>query len=481
MALRAVIDHPKFARLKMLLRSTKGPTLGYLEALWHFTGRYTPQGNIGKYSDEEIEAWIEWEGEPGALIAALLKAGWVDASEEHRLIVHDYHQHADDAAKLANKRSGCDFVTRREVPAVTKGAIVGAVSGESSDTSLYSRDSVPTVSGLPEPVPEPVPGSEPVPELEKFTQNAGASADDQPFGRKFEEDFPGGLDAEARILAEPGDSKVHLPPVRDDGASLSRSPTPSGIHRGSPESATGILEVLAKLGSEYESAEILAEAAKWDRFMAAEIQWNRAKPLAIDDEAVHFAKFEPALIFEAISLAWRSKHRFIRPELARIPRPEKAFSGPLAVFEHLPDRLKTPQVREALREFEEYGRQKPLMPWVPMTVLAKAKEWDKPVIDAGVLVEAVAFCIREGLPSIYPDRILNQRRRDGGKGGVAKDAVEFRKDPMEREDYIRKVDPALGLDELGREQMRRWDFKKNEWFDEVKWREERGQLSRATA
>src|ERR1700676_33196 len=42
MALRAVPDHPKFAALKAALGTPKGATLGWLEALWHFTGRFTP-------------------------------------------------------------------------------------------------------------------------------------------------------------------------------------------------------------------------------------------------------------------------------------------------------------------------------------------------------------------------------------------------------------------------------------------------------
>ena len=107
--------------------------MGYLEALWHFAGRYTPQGDIGKYSDAEIEAWIEWRGSPGQLIASIALSGWIDFSSTHRLLVHDWHDHADDATRLALKRKKLDFLSR-------------------------CPDSVPTVSGLP--VPEPVPEPE---------------------------------------------------------------------------------------------------------------------------------------------------------------------------------------------------------------------------------------------------------------------------------------------------------------------------------
>lgn len=135
LALRAVIEHPKFARLKSLLKCNRFVALGVLEGLWHFCGRYTPQGNIGKYSDAEIEAWIEWDGEEGALIAALTKARWIDADSTHRLLVHDWHLHADAATKLSLKRSGLSFVI---LP-----------------LSEHCCDTVATPLGLPVPEPEP--------------------------------------------------------------------------------------------------------------------------------------------------------------------------------------------------------------------------------------------------------------------------------------------------------------------------------------
>ena len=150
MALRSVPDHPKFHHLKSLLDCGRGEALGYLEALWHFCGKYTPQGDVGRYSDAQIEAWIEWRrGEPGSLIAALIASNWIEKSPTHRLIVHDWHDHADDATRLTLKRKRLDFVTR-------KGDTLATVSRQ-------CPDSVPTVSGLPEPEPEPEPVSPPSP------------------------------------------------------------------------------------------------------------------------------------------------------------------------------------------------------------------------------------------------------------------------------------------------------------------------------
>lgn len=112
MAKRGVIDHPKFQRLKVLLKLNRACALGYLEAAWQFTGRFTPQGNIGKYQDAEIEAWVEWDGEEGALIAALIKCGWLEEHPEHRLIVHDWCDHVDHTTAQALRRAGLEPIGR---------------------------------------------------------------------------------------------------------------------------------------------------------------------------------------------------------------------------------------------------------------------------------------------------------------------------------------------------------------------------------
>ncbi|MFP5236985.1 MAG: hypothetical protein ACLGSD_13870 [Acidobacteriota bacterium] len=147
MALRAVPDHPKFAELMAALEMPKFATLGALEAVWHFTGRFTPQGDIGKYTDAAIEAWAGWNGEPGRLIESLVTCRWIDADPVHRLLVHDWDQHADKATKNALMRSKRTFCT----PGVRTPSV------QHTNTNPESS----TVYRLPVPVPEPVPEPEP--------------------------------------------------------------------------------------------------------------------------------------------------------------------------------------------------------------------------------------------------------------------------------------------------------------------------------
>jgi hypothetical protein len=67
--------------------------------LRHFTGKFAPRGNVGKFFNQEIEDWIEWNGEEGKLVEALISTGWIDVCDGYRLVVHDWRKHADDTTK----------------------------------------------------------------------------------------------------------------------------------------------------------------------------------------------------------------------------------------------------------------------------------------------------------------------------------------------------------------------------------------------
>ena len=166
MALRAVIDHPKFFELKKLIVSGRGITLGYLEATWHFAGRFTPQGNIGKYTDGQIESWVEWHGEPGALVAALVASRWLDKDAAYRLLVHDWPQHADKATKNALVRAKLQFCT--PTPSVQN----GDMSVQNGD--MYSENALPYGLPVPEPVPVPEPGAGAGPYIARSENRHGA-------------------------------------------------------------------------------------------------------------------------------------------------------------------------------------------------------------------------------------------------------------------------------------------------------------------
>lgn len=101
----------KFLVLKKLLKQPRYAVIGILEGLWYMTAANAPDGAIGKFSDIEIAAWLEWEGEPSELINALVESRWLDRSPEHRLVVHDWHEHCPNYIKGNMKKHRRGFVT----------------------------------------------------------------------------------------------------------------------------------------------------------------------------------------------------------------------------------------------------------------------------------------------------------------------------------------------------------------------------------
>lgn len=116
---RGTPEHPKVAHLASILNINHAWAMGILEALWHFTARYAPQGDIGKHTDSVIAKAVYWErptGERGVtpeckLSGALVTAKWLDPSPIYRLIVHDWRDHADEAVRKFLSRHGLDFVS----------------------------------------------------------------------------------------------------------------------------------------------------------------------------------------------------------------------------------------------------------------------------------------------------------------------------------------------------------------------------------
>jgi hypothetical protein len=107
--LRVVPSSAKFAAFQRRVGS-RPLAVGLPELLWHFTAANAPDGTIGRYSDEEIEAWIGWEGHPGALVADLVATRFLDSvPDEARLYVHDWHDHADRSVHMRLAREGRRF------------------------------------------------------------------------------------------------------------------------------------------------------------------------------------------------------------------------------------------------------------------------------------------------------------------------------------------------------------------------------------
>jgi hypothetical protein len=103
------LNHSKTGRLARALQIQRWGAIGLMESLWHLTDREAPQGNIGKLTDDDIAHALDWRKEPKLLIDAYVAAGLLDTSDEHRLIVHDWPEHCQDAVHARLARSGMYF------------------------------------------------------------------------------------------------------------------------------------------------------------------------------------------------------------------------------------------------------------------------------------------------------------------------------------------------------------------------------------
>ena len=147
---RGTPDHPKTKALAAILGLKRWQVVGLLESLWHFAGQYARRGNIGKWSNEEIAAAMEWEGNPGDLIAALVKSRWVDECTQYRLVIHDWHDHADQTIMRSDEVRKLGFAScvladassnhETEISCYTAGAGAGAGAGAKPSLGFRYRD-----------------------------------------------------------------------------------------------------------------------------------------------------------------------------------------------------------------------------------------------------------------------------------------------------------------------------------------------------
>jgi hypothetical protein len=103
---RDALSHPKTLELASRLDTSRAHAIGVLTLLWDFCATYTPQGDIGRHRNGAIARACEWMDNPDEFVTALIDAGWLDVSEKHRVIVHDWPDHCESwvKAKLARAK-----------------------------------------------------------------------------------------------------------------------------------------------------------------------------------------------------------------------------------------------------------------------------------------------------------------------------------------------------------------------------------------
>ncbi len=200
----AVLTNIKLSRLQRRLKLRKWEAVGVLEMLWQVTAMNAPAGDIGKFSDEDIAVQLDWAGDERELVTALIESGWIDRNDDHRLVVHDWADHAPNWIRASLKRHGRDFAApgSMEAPQPSQGGSCGGSQeasyveppqigqGGSSGRSEHSQEGS---HGLPTPTPTPTPNPPPTPPSDAASGEEGIFLDAGPAAPRIA--IPDGWDA----------------------------------------------------------------------------------------------------------------------------------------------------------------------------------------------------------------------------------------------------------------------------------------------
>lgn len=164
---------------------------------------------------EEVEAAAEWEGEPGAFVAALArksasgKAGWLDLLPDGRFELHHYWDHAPEYVKKRAVRESERRVKGETFhSSITNGSRTAAErqpnGGQSADerqTMAAERRATPAErqpSHLPSPTPSPYSPSLPPTPLPPPPERRGRARGNGGFSKPtYSADFPDTLDEQS--------------------------------------------------------------------------------------------------------------------------------------------------------------------------------------------------------------------------------------------------------------------------------------------
>jgi hypothetical protein len=143
-------NHVKMKRLKRLLGVPLYRAVGILECLWLLCCECCDEGDIGKFSDDEIADYLEWDGDVSELVRCLSDSGWIDPDTTLRLVVHDWMDHAPEYIReRVRKRRAREGKARKQRTYVRP----------KSDNNGHGRDTPPLVPSIPNPT-NPIPTSQ---------------------------------------------------------------------------------------------------------------------------------------------------------------------------------------------------------------------------------------------------------------------------------------------------------------------------------
>jgi hypothetical protein len=129
---RETLRHPKLYDLMARLDCSRPTALGYLDLLWDNAADIAPQGDIGKWPNGAIARSCDWTGNADQFVEALIEAGWLDRSEEFRLVIHDWADHCQNWLRMKLQKLGLTIVSNDRSGTIEAAKATEAATAEPS-------------------------------------------------------------------------------------------------------------------------------------------------------------------------------------------------------------------------------------------------------------------------------------------------------------------------------------------------------------
>ena len=198
---RISVGLPAHPKTKKLIRKLGYEGAWRLVCLFIWVAQNKPDGNLTGMQEDDIELAVDWSGEEGAFVAALVSVGYLDGSNEDGFFIHDWREHnpwaadADVRSEKAKwnalcKHHGRDEAARRMPEYASRHAKSTAAAGkkpadevsaadESCAASLHAAEEVSATSmHAAETSTAPSPSPSPSPSLKEA--NASVASGDLP-------------------------------------------------------------------------------------------------------------------------------------------------------------------------------------------------------------------------------------------------------------------------------------------------------------
>lgn len=143
------IEKLKFKSLKRRLRLPLWQAVGLLETLWKIACRNAPAGDIGRLSNDEIAAALEWDGSADELVSNLVETQWLDEDPTHRLLIHDWANECESWLRGNFERNHKQFAK----PTTLEATEPSTSLHESTKQAIEQTTSKPPIPSHPIPFP----------------------------------------------------------------------------------------------------------------------------------------------------------------------------------------------------------------------------------------------------------------------------------------------------------------------------------------